>query len=123
MNWALLDTGDGTCADDGYEDNDAEGAAATVAAGSHTGLMVCSGDDDFFRFEVPAGSGLDVSIGFDHAEGDLDLALYRDGDSVDTSASVSDAEQVSASGGGSYVVRVYGYQGAQGSYSLSASLH
>ena len=118
-----VDTGDGTCADDGYEDNDAEGAAATVAAGSHTGLMVCSGDDDFFRFEVPAGSGLDVSIGFDHAEGDLDLALYRDGDSVDTSASVSDAEQVSASGGGSYVVRVYGYQGAQGSYSLSASLH
>ncbi|HHH30937.1 MAG TPA: hypothetical protein ENK57_21685 [Polyangiaceae bacterium] len=118
-----VDAGDGTCADDGYEDNDSEGAAAAVAAGSHSGLMVCSGDDDFFRFEVPAGSGLDVAISFDHAEGDLDLALFRDGASVDTSVSVTDGEQVSASGGGSYVVHVYGFQGAQAGYGLSASLH
>jgi len=117
-----IDPGDATCTDDGYEDNDADDSAATLGTGSHSGLMVCSGDDDYYRIDVPSGGQLDVTITFDHDEGDLDLALFRDGDSVDSSASVSDSEQVSASGAGSYVVHVYGYQGAEASYALTATV-
>ena len=112
----------GGCSDDGYEDNDSDAAASSLGGGDHNGLMVCSGDDDYYRIDVPSGSTLTVTAQFDHDSGDLDVALYKDGSEVDSSTSVSDTETVQASGGASYVVRVYGYQGAQAAYALSVSM-
>jgi len=123
------DIADGTpaepagCSDDGYEDNDALSTAHDLDTGSHSGLMVCSGDDDYYRFDVPSGSTLNVSVSFEHDEGDIDIELYQGSDEVDASNSVSNSEQVSASGSGSYTLRVYGYSGAQASYAISAAIN
>ncbi|HZO16387.1 MAG TPA: PPC domain-containing protein, partial [Polyangiaceae bacterium] len=111
--------GESACADDAFEDNDAPGTAKSLASGTHAGLAVCCGDDDYYRVTVP--SGVAVSISFDHDAGDLDLEIYSGSTLVDTSDSVSDAESVLASGGGTYVVRVLGYNGAAGAYSLTVT--
>jgi len=84
--------------------------------------MMCSGDDDFYRIDVPQGGSLSVTASFDHGAGDLDVALTKSGSEVDSSTSVSNSETVSASGAGSYVVRVYGYQGAQAPTPLSVTV-
>lgn len=110
----------GGCSDDGYEDNDTAGAAQSIDS-SAGDLMVCSGDDDFFRVTVPSGATTEVRIDFEHDEGDLDMHIYDSTgeDLLRTSTSVGDQEILSVQGPGTYLVRVYGYQGAQASYSLS----
>jgi hypothetical protein len=108
----------GGCSDDGYENNDSPAAASSVGSGSHSGLMVCTLDDDYFTINA-GSSGVTVSIAFSHAEGDIDLALYKNGSVVSTSTSVSNSERVTASGSGTYQVRIYGYQSAQARYTLT----
>lgn len=111
------------CTDDGFEPNDNPGQAHTLAAGSYPGLAVCSGNDDYFTVDVPAGGAVSARIEFDHGEGDLDLTLSLDGSSIDTSESTSNQEQVSGSGGGTYTVRVYGYSGAAAAYSMTVMVN
>ncbi len=72
------------------------------------------GDEDWFKFTT-IGTGLagqEVSIAFDHQLGNLQLQLYREGQStpVLTSDTQGDRESVSLAGlaAGTYVVRVYG---------------
>ncbi len=122
LSWCQIDDGGSTgggCSDDGYEDNDSAADAPALATADHGQLSICSGDDDYFRFDV--SGGVSITIGFDHDAGDLDLSLWQDGVEVDRSVSTSNSETVSATGAGSYVLRVYGYQGAQGTYSLTAA--
>lgn len=121
LSWCQIgdDADGGGCDDDGYEDNDVSAEAVALGLAGYGDLSICSGDDDYFRFEV--SGGVSITIAFDHSAGDLDLSLIKDGVEVDSSTGTGDSETVSASGGGSYHVRVYGYQGAQGSYSLTAS--
>ncbi|MCC6525562.1 MAG: PPC domain-containing protein [Polyangiaceae bacterium] len=122
--WCSIDDGGSTgggCADDGFEPNDAAASAKPLGAGSHAGLAVCSGDDDWFSFTVPGG--VDLRIDFDHAEGDLDIALTKNGSAIATSQGTSDFESVSATGGGTYTLRVYGYSGAANAYTLTATFH
>jgi hypothetical protein len=109
------------CTDDGFEQNDSAAAPASMNGGTHAGLMVCAGDDDFYAFT--AATSLTVGITFQHAQGDLDLELYKDGALVTSSTSTSDAEQVTATGAGSYVVRVLGYSGAAGAYTMNATVN
>ncbi len=114
--------GGGGCADDGNENDDHPNEATNTSAGTHSGLMICSGDDDYFSFDVPNGGSLTVSINFDHSEGDLDMAIFSGSQELDSSESTGNSESVSVSGGGSYIVQVYGYSGAQAGYSLTASM-
>ncbi|MCA2624882.1 MAG: pre-peptidase C-terminal domain-containing protein, partial [Microcystis sp. M20BS1] len=72
------------------------------------------GDEDWFKFTT-IGTGLagqEVSIAFDHQLGNLQLQLYREGQStpVLTSDTQGDRESVSLAGlaAGTYTVRVYG---------------
>ncbi len=109
------------CSDDGYEPNDQPTEANGMNGGNHSGLMVCSGNDDYYSFT--ASSSLTVAIDFDHSEGDLDLAVYQGADQVGQSQGTTDHEEVSVSGGGTYTVRVYGYQGAEAGYALSATVN
>jgi hypothetical protein len=111
--------GGGACTD-AYEPNETAGGARAVGPGTYAG-RVCAGDQDFYAVTVTAGGALTAKIAFSHAEGDLDLELLAPGGArVAISESTSDSESVSASGlaAGTYVVRVYGYAGAQGAYSL-----
>lgn len=110
------------CADDAFEDNDSIDQATPVAAGEVQGT-ICSGDDDFFAYEHQGGE-LRVDLTFVHAVGDLDLEVFGpDGTSVGTSAGVDDTESVviaaDAAQAGTYVVRVHGYQGDAGDYTLA----
>lgn len=78
-----------------------------------------AGDEDFFAFTTSGGS-IDVSLAFSHAAGDLDLYLLdASGGQLGSSTSVSDAEQiVTTLGAGTYYVRVIGYSGATGDYTI-----
>lgn len=107
------------CQDDGFEDNDDPSGAQPLDGGSHSGLMVCAGDDDYYEIAVPGG--LSVTITFEHDEGDLDLELLEGGSSIDSSTSISDSETVAAPAGGTYTVRVYGYNGAEAAYAMSVT--
>jgi hypothetical protein len=112
---------DGSCTDDSYEDNDSLSSAVALQSGA-TGLMVCSGDDDYYSVSVPTGGSATVRIDFSHAEGDVDLAIYQGSEQIDSSTSTDDTESVTLNGG-SYTVRVYGYSDAQASYDLAIALH
>ncbi len=107
------------CVDDSFEDNDSQSEAASIDQGA-SDLMVCSGDDDFYRVTVGSGQSLEVRIDFEHSEGDLDLeVLDNEGTSLASSASISNSETATLTGPGTFVVRVHGYQGAEAAYSLS----
>jgi len=111
--------GDGACTDDGFEPNDSEAQAHTLTAGNYPGLAVCSGNDDYYKVVVPSGGSLSATVVFDSAQGDLDMAMTRDGQNVSTSEGTGGQEQVSATGAGTYTVRVYGYSGAAAAYSMT----
>jgi hypothetical protein len=106
-----------SCEDDTYEPNDNPNEAADLGEGTFQGLVICEGNDDYFTME--AASGLTVRIEFSHADGDLDMELYQAGERLDISQSTDDMEEISVTGGGQYTLRVYGYNSAENSYTLT----
>lgn len=113
-----------SCAEDGAEENDEPASASPLGAGDAFAGAVCGGDDDYF---VVTGDGrnLVVTLSFDHDRGDLDLELRSaGGDVLARSNGVSDTETVETdtASGTPYYVRVFGYGGAEGAYTLSAEL-
>ncbi|MEM7606525.1 MAG: hypothetical protein AAF411_14305 [Myxococcota bacterium] len=73
--------------------------------------QICTGDEDFYLIE---GGGT-VVVTFNDERGDLDVeALSLEGTRVDLSADIDDDEEVSHDA--TFVVRVYGYNGATNSY-------
>ncbi|MCB9663950.1 MAG: hypothetical protein H6732_07540 [Alphaproteobacteria bacterium] len=71
----------GTCAADGYEDNDSAAAATAtlVDADDETfdgsGSIDAPDDLDYFAFSVPAACGYEVALDFEDADGDLILLV------------------------------------------------
>ena len=110
------------CEDDPYEDNDTPAQAKDLDEGTYPGLKICTEDEDYFRVQLGEGQHLEVQISFDHGEGDLDMALYRDGQQVAISQGTEDTETVTADEAGTYIVRIYGYQGASGTYTLKIAV-
>lgn len=126
---------------DAYEENDSrnqvdgrtEGGFESPNLGYVTGnrvideLNMLDDTEDWYRFRmIDHGAGRNnVSISFNHSQGDLDLAVYRaDGTLVGTSYSVSNGESVSLKGEapGIYYVKAYGYNGATNpAYTLKIS--
>lgn len=104
-------------ADDAFEENDTAATAATVAAGSFPNLA-CN-DEDWFAVTLAAPGSLSVKIDFRNATGDLDLEVQN----VGSSAGTGDQEKVEKTGlaAGTYKVRVFGYQGAKGAYTLTVA--
>jgi hypothetical protein len=109
------------CQDDSFEENDSSSQPHQLSGGDHAGLMVCAGDDDYY--ELAVSGGLTVSIAFSHSEGDLDMELFDGSSSIDSSTSIADSETVTAPSGGTYTVRVYGYNGAEAAYSMAATVN
>ena len=106
--------------DDGYEPNNTlAGAFLVNAPFASTGAVLDAGDDDFFRF---AGGGQrTIELTFSHATGDLDLYLYdSSGQATGHSNGTADTERIEGTFPDALViVRVVGYQGAQGAYTLT----
>ena len=80
-------------------------------------LSISSGDQDWYRFTLDGAGRLadEVTITFNGAMGDLDLALYDSSEQqLATSESVSNRELISLNGlaAGDYLLQVYGYAGA-----------
>ncbi len=114
--------------DDGYEQNDTLATArnlGTLTATTTISNLVMADTADWYRFTTTkTGTTSDnVSIGFLHAQGDLDLELYNaSGARLRVSSGVSNSEAVSLNGlaAGSYYIRVFGYRGVTNpSYSLT----
>ncbi len=101
---------------DAAEPNNAPTAATPLSPGSLADLRICEADEDWFTFTTTGSFA--ARITFSHAAGDLDLQLLQNGAVVQTSQGTTDTETVSA-GAGTFTLRVYGYAGAQGDYSLT----
>lgn len=117
--------GGGSCTDDPHEDND-DLASASAYTAPITDGQICSGDDDYYRVNVPAGMQVTVTLdGFDHATGDLDLELLdATGTILATSAGTTSTETASAclAAGGDVVAHVLGFAGDENAYHLRAEL-
>lgn len=96
--------------------NDTIARATSLPAGTPITARICAGDVDVYR--VDAGSSTaTVVVSFRHAAGDLDVQAVRaDGSVIAESTGTSDEERVSASG--TFYVRVFGYSGAQNTYTI-----
>ena len=113
--------------DDAYEENDSRTAArnlGTVAEPQTLASLAMADNADWYSFTMngPGTSADFVEISFEHAQGDLELALFNSaGTRVRLSDGATDAERVSVAGlpAGTYFVRVFGFLGATNpSYSL-----
>ena len=86
--------------------------------------QICDYDDDWYMFTVDAQQNVRVDAIFTHADGDLDMALFRDDSDVAiaTSAGIADGESIEeVLERGTYYVRVYGFNGARNKYTLFTS--
>jgi hypothetical protein len=100
---------------DAFEPNDSSEDAADLN-GSHDGLQICDHDVDWFA--VPSGGS--VRISFSHSTGDLDMRSYdASGAELDVSQGTVDEEVLSVPAGAR--IKVYGYNGATGPYSISVN--
>lgn len=128
-NW-LIDgpAATSTLIDDVYEPNDSISGArnlGVLTATKSIAHLVMADGADWYRFQTTAtgASNSQVTIDFQHAQGDLELALYNSsGTRLASSTSAANHEQISLAGraAGTYYVRVYGYRGVSNpDYSLS----
>jgi hypothetical protein len=101
-----------SCPDDAFEDNDSRTDAVSIAAGEHTHLVSCPGDDDYYRVVLTSGASISVQLAFTHADGDVDLQLLN-------IAGVPVAESVSRADGESLTFTSDRF----GLYTIRATLH
>ena len=98
--------------DDVYEENDTRLESAEIIGEAGTQVKGAQFDDDWYRVNVSdANSTLFVNLSFIHADGNIDLELYDDSDTVlADSASTSDSEALSLQVpvAGDYFIRVFG---------------
>jgi hypothetical protein len=120
-----VDIGDGPedrACPDLYENNDTAAAARAIQVGALSDLLLCNGsaagfpnnDPDWYSVFVPAGATLTVNATFTHADGDIDIDLFRataPATSLASGNSTTDNEQASVtnmSTGENYLIRVQG---------------
>src|SRR4029079_9291979 len=105
-----------TPTDDSYENNDTLSAAynlGTLSATRNITRLVMADSADWFRFTTGATgtTGNSVSISFQNAQGNLQLALYNSsGVQIGSSAGTGNSETISLNGlvAGTYYVDVFG---------------
>jgi hypothetical protein len=120
-NWAITGpTSTTPTTDDAYENNDTIGTASnlgTLTTAKTINNLVMADANDWFRFTTTGvgTSTSNVTISFQNAQGNLQLALYNSsGSLLAASQSTTDSETISLSGrvAGTYYVKVYGTNGA-----------
>ncbi|MCK4381253.1 MAG: PPC domain-containing protein, partial [Candidatus Lokiarchaeota archaeon] len=68
--------------DDWMEENDDFGNAAYVDPNYYSGLKIVHGDEDWFITYLNSGDTIDISIYFNHNDGNLELELYDPNDYI-----------------------------------------
>lgn len=104
------------CADDAHEPNDVD--ATPLEVDFEGPATLCLDDLDRYAFDVPAGTAaLVVSVGFSHADGNLDVRLTDPDGAVSDGDSVDDDErfEVADPAAGSWNLEVFG---ARNDYTL-----
>jgi len=118
-----------SCAEDLHEPNSVPTSAAPLSLpASESGLTLCGEmDEDWFRVDLLELTRYQIDLGFTHALGDVDLAVYAPGDlevPLAQASSEDDDEQLvmalPTGAGGAHLVRVLLMPGAHGQiYDLS----
>lgn len=114
------------CIDDPGEDDDTRTSARSVSfrprgiseEATFSG-QICSGDDDYVRIPMSGPGRIEVRVAFTHSAGDLDIELYDpSGVRIARSASSTNDESLTrdVAGGGTYVLRIFGFLGVSNSY-------
>ena len=87
-----------------------------------SGLSISSTvDKDFYLIEVNDDEQFTIDLIYSSDAGDLDLVIYDEQRNyINSSFTGVDSERVTISQAGTYYVEVFGYDGAEGNYSLSA---
>ncbi len=116
-----------SCVDDAHEPDSAASSAPPLSPGSPQDLVLCPGDDDYFRVDLSPGDRLTALLAFDNSAGDLDLELRSlDGQTLLTaSAGQSSAEELTWTAGPAdtgAVLRVLGVGGVGNAYTLSVDV-
>ncbi len=115
---------DNVCVDDAFDIANSNNIPVNASAisdndNNESGLILCPGDADWYQITLNPGDGLEVDLSFAHAEGDIDVRLYRrnngglteaDLTAVDSSVSSNDNEVVytaRATTRDTYFIKVY----------------
>ncbi len=108
--------------DDEHEPNDVLGEAAPLGPGVWEDLRAVPGNEDWYQVDVCEGGTLDVGMGYDGLEGNLDLAVYdAEGNLLASSNAVDgDWEWLTLPGleEAPYFLLVWGRRGDMGWYTL-----
>lgn len=120
-----------SCAEDLHEPNSVPASAASLSLpASESGLTLCGEmDEDWFQVDLLELTRYQVDLGFTHALGDVDLAVYAPGDlevPLAQASSEDDDEQLvmalPTGAGGAHLVRVLLMPGAHGqAYDLTVA--
>ena len=112
--------------DDGFENNDACASAWGLSNGGYGGMIVKSGDEDWFSLAAGPNAQVSVSISFTHAFGDIDMGLYTAcGTLVASSTSTGNSETINytnTTGASPLFLRVYLFSDTRNQYSLSVNV-
>jgi len=114
--------------DDRYEPNDACAEAALLPSGVAEGVIVASGDDDWYAFDVPRSGRLLVDMDYLQERGDIDIALFAGcgGPIVAGSGGVTGSEYLEYTNLGpatSFYLRVFLYSGSCNEYWMQSEIH
>ena len=112
-----------TCSADSNEPNETPADATPAGAGTFGGLSICDAavggaddpDRDWFLLTAAGGQVVQIDVTFTHADGDIDVMLFRVGNDqpVARSASTTDNERIiyTTAESGGLLLSVYGYSG------------
>jgi hypothetical protein len=128
VSWHLV--GPDPCVEDEYEPNENLEDATRATAQEALAGMTCDGSPDFFVLtgsDPSPGQTVRARVAFVHAEGDIDIRMFRGEDNIASGTSVTNDEEVS------YVVpdddmslpftvEVFGFQGAQNNYDITFTI-
>ncbi|MEM9192588.1 MAG: hypothetical protein AAGF12_25660 [Myxococcota bacterium] len=110
-----------SCQPDILEPND-EFASPRLDPGRYENLRLCSGESDYYGIFANEGDVIEVRAFFTHADGDLDLVLFDSQQTMLTSASTMDDDEVLAfpvTATDQLVLQVVGVAGAENEYVLN----
>ncbi|HEX8289275.1 MAG TPA: FG-GAP-like repeat-containing protein [Pyrinomonadaceae bacterium] len=107
--------------------NDTRAAAVGIGQGAYSNLSVKWQDSDWYAITVPAGYKVTATTGFTHNNGDIDLELYRSGEtspivSSNTSTNSETVTHTNNAGTTIYYLNVFLYNGARNDYNLNIAL-
>ena len=129
----LLQSQSWACDTDMFEPNNSQTQSTAITNGTHTNLVVCEADDDWYSFNATAGQVVDILVQFIDEEGDIDLQLYDPlGNEIESSTTANDNEHIDSfqlPDDGLYWFRIKYYRSGtsdtppyQNTYALSFSL-